>query len=214
MLNNKELYLYLRDQNLEAGFVDKLKVVYRPFISPFSDLLQRINSDDIVFDIGCGSGQLGLLIAAFVNPRAIYGIEIEQRLIENAHQLFKKYPQVETHFDVFDGKNLPDNINKATKILLVDVLHHIPVNIQLDILKQIFNKMHSGGIFILKDIDRQNPFVYFNKLHDLVFAGQIGHEWSMKKAIKVLNELGFEIMDHQKKQMYVYPHYIIIAKKP
>ena len=66
---------------------------------------------------------------------------------------------------------------------------------------------------VLKDIDGSSPFVIFNKIHDLIFSGEIGNEISVSKALNLLKENGFDIVEQEKRLMYVYPHYTLVAQK-
>jgi cyclopropane fatty-acyl-phospholipid synthase-like methyltransferase len=207
------LVSFLKEQHTDAKFIDRLKITYRPLICPFDHLLKIVNKEDRIFDIGCGSGQFAMLLAEFARPRSIYGVEISQELINNAYSLISKYPEVESKFEVYNGTVLPKNILYATKIFMIDVLHHIPKENQLLFLKNLYNQMHEGAQFVLKDIDADNPRVVFNKLHDLLFSHEIGNEIAYSKAIKILKDIGFRIKSSVKKTLYVYPHYTIIAEK-
>lgn len=57
MISQTSILKYLKTKSNNLGFIDKLKVVYRPLICPFDKLLNYIENNDSVFDIGCGSGQ-------------------------------------------------------------------------------------------------------------------------------------------------------------
>ena len=35
----------------------------------------------------------------------------------------------------------------------------------------------------IKDINKSSPLVYFNKLHDIIFAGEIGNEMKYNETI-------------------------------
>jgi hypothetical protein len=65
----------------------------------------------------------------------------------------------------------------------------------------------------LKDINAGSPLVYCNKLHDLIFAREIGNEMSFKNALELLKANGLTIIEQTKRTMYVYPHYTIVGKK-
>jgi 2-polyprenyl-3-methyl-5-hydroxy-6-metoxy-1,4-benzoquinol methylase len=115
---------------------------------------------------------------------------------------------------VFDGSVFPDRIRELDVIFLNDVLHHVPAPVQQQFIKDLIAKMKSGARLILKDINGSSPLVYCNKMHDMVFAGEIGHELPWKKAQSWLEQNNLEILNFSKKRMYVYPHYTIVAKKP
>ena len=213
-LSNKDLLRYLKSLNFQAGFLDRLKVYYRPMVCPFVELINLVKEGEKVGDIGCGSGQFGLLLAEFARPSFVFGIEISERLVNNARQLFEHYAHTAYEFQVFDGSVFPDRIRELDVIFLNDVLHHVPAPAQQQFIKDLIAKMKSGARLILKDINGSSPLVYCNKMHDMVFAGEIGHELPWKKAQSWLEQNNLEILNFSKKRMYVYPHYTIVAKKP
>lgn len=212
-MNTSELVEFLKKQTVKASFTDKLKITYRPYICPFDKVLSFIEPGDAVADIGCGSGQLALLMAEFTKPSRITGIEISQKLIDNAQTLLASYTAIPCQFSVFDGETFPAAIHGCQKYFMVDVLHHVPKDSQVSFLKKLYNLMPTGSKLILKDINGASPFVYFNKLHDMIFAGEIGNEMSINTAVKTLTEIGFTIEHQTTEQLYVYPHYTIVAKK-
>lgn len=214
ILTTQQLIDYFKSQHVNAGFIDKLKILYRPFICPFGKLLSYIDKDDKVFDVGCGSGQFALLVAHFTEAKSIAGVEINERLINNANQLLNQYAhKVELSFSVYDGKSFPKTLNASNKVFIIDVFHHVPPALQKDFLQTLYKNMSQGSILIFKDINRASPFVFFNKIHDLIFASEIGNEISLSQAKKNMQEIGFKIQHTEKERLFVYPHYTIIAIK-
>lgn len=214
MIKNAEIIKFLTSTTINAGFVDKLKIKYRPIICPFNDLLNYANTVESVFDIGCGSGQFVALLAKYTSVKKIKGIEINERLVNNAQQVNQPFlKDKEIQFAVFDGKEIPNDISEYDLIYLIDVYHHIPKNIQEQFIKQLHAKMKKGARLMFKDIDAASPLVLCNKLHDLVFAKEIGNEISFVKAKNLLKETGFSIVEEYKKTVFVYPHYFVLAEK-
>jgi SAM-dependent methyltransferase len=213
-LSNKDLLRYLKSLDFQAGFLDRVKVYYRPLVCPFVELINLVKEGEKVGDIGCGSGQFGLLLAEFAKPSLVFGIEISERLVNNARQLFEKYAKTAYEFEVFDGVVFPDRIRDLDVIFLNDVLHHVPKPAQQRFVADLIGKMKSGARLILKDINGGSILVYCNKMHDMLFAGEIGNELPWKKAQSWLEQNNLEILEFTKKRMYVYPHYTIVAKKP
>lgn len=212
-VTNKELLRYLKSLDFESGFVDRLKVYYRPLVCPFADLINLVQEGDKVGDVGCGSGQFCLLLAEFAKPSSVFGIEISNRLIDNAKQLFQKHSKVSAHFEYFDGIHFPDEISTLDIVFLNDVLHHVPASMQEQFMINLIGKMKKGAKLIVKDIDGSSLLVYCNKIHDLVFAGETGNELPFTKTKSLLEAGGTTIVESGKKRMYVYPHYTIVAKK-
>lgn len=213
-MTNKEIIKFLTSTTVNAGFVDKLKIKYRPIICPFNDLINYAATVKSVFDVGCGSGQFCALIAKYTPVDKIKGIEINKRLINNANQVNEQFRNTKALiFEVFDGNIIPNDIVDYDLIYMIDVYHHIPKNIRENFMKQLYVKMKTGAKLMFKDIDATSPFVVCNKLHDLVFAKEIGNEISFKTAKNILTDLGFTIKEEYTKTVFVYPHYFILAQK-
>ncbi|UOK41246.1 MULTISPECIES: class I SAM-dependent methyltransferase [Flavobacterium] len=214
MIEQSEILNYLKTKSLNLSLIDKLKVNYRPLICPFDVLLKYVGENESVFDIGCGSGQFCALIAKFSKATTIHGIEISETLVSNAiaiNQEFKN--EKEVTFEVFDGSTIPIEIKKYSIIYLIDVLHHVPKNKQILFLKEIYSKMDVGSKLILKDINADHPFVYFNKIHDLLFSKEIGNEISLQFAKKTVESIGFKTIEEFSKTTFIYPHYFLILEK-
>ncbi|WP_298137329.1 bifunctional 2-polyprenyl-6-hydroxyphenol methylase/3-demethylubiquinol 3-O-methyltransferase UbiG [Flavobacterium sp.] len=214
IISQNSISKYLKTKSGNLGIIDKLKVIYRPLICPFDKLLNYVENDDSVFDIGCGSGQFCALVAKFTASENIMGIEISDTLIQNAKNLNQEFISSKSvQFEVFNGFEIPNTIKNYSKIFLIDVLHHVPKKNQFDFLKEIYSKMSNGSVLILKDIDDESLLVYFNKIHDFIFSGEIGFELKSTVAKKLTKEIGFNIIDGFSKRMFVYPHYFLILRK-
>lgn len=215
-IGNAELVAFLKSTTADTGFVDALKIQYRPYICPFNDLLSQLSDMGAVrvYDIGCGSGQFALLTAQFTSAAKIKGIEIEERLIHNARQIFARYDfRADVDFEKYSGDVLPDDIGNYDVVFLIDVLHHVPKDLQRFFIAQLYARMRNGARLIIKDIDAGSPLVYFNKLHDFLFASEIGNEWNASKLRSVCQELGFKVESLTKKRLYVYPHFTLTLQK-
>jgi SAM-dependent methyltransferase len=209
--SNKELSSFLKIKNPKMSLLDKLKVVYRPYICPFSELLTEVKNVDSVFDIGCGSGQLLLLISEFTEVKKIGGVEIKQRLIDNAKSLLG---EINTDFlSVYNGKDLPNEMDIFDAIILNDVWHHIPKAQQELFLREVYSKMKKGAILVFKDIDASSFWVHFNRFHDLLLGEGGGQELSLKEMIKISENIGFHVKNSFKKRQYCYDHYFLILEK-
>jgi protein-L-isoaspartate O-methyltransferase len=197
---------------------DKLKILYRPFITPFAELINIIPFNSNVYEIGFGNGALLNLIYNIKKPRKLGGIEIEKKLVNNARDLLFSQVKNENIFNEkislgqYDGVNLPD-LHEFDWVLLVDVIHHIPKKQLTAFLLSIKRKMKSGATLIVKDIDASKTIlVLFNKLHDLLVSREIGNEISMENAKLKLRDAGFTFESALYKRKLWYPHYTIITK--
>jgi len=213
VLNNAAIIKFLTSKFKSAGFIDSLKIKYRSLICPFISLIQTVKPGEKAGDVGCGSGQFLLLLTEFAQPSYLYGIEISKKLIDNAHNLFNSFPKEKYAFEQYDGIHFPKALAEMDVLFLIDVLHHVPKNNQEAFLKDLANIMKPGARLVLKDINAASPLVYCNKLHDLIFAREIGNEMSMESAKNLLVANGLNIIEQSKRTMYVYPHYTLVAQK-
>lgn len=211
-VTNPAIIRFLKAKFPGAGFIDGLKIKYRSLICPFISLIEMVKPGDKVGDVGCGSGQFLLLLSEFAQPAELFGIEISERLVNNAQRLFSSIPAPH-HFERFDGAVFPDKMGEMDIIFLIDVFHHVPKPSQEKFMHDLIAKMKPGARLVLKDINAASPLVLCNKMHDLVFAGEIGNEMSFDKAKKMLSANGLTITQQEKRTMYVYPHYTIVATK-
>lgn len=197
------------------GVIEYLKVNFRSKICPFDDLLEIANQHiyKSIMDIGCGRGQFLLLLSKLDSSEKLYGVEVSQELVSDANNLLSQCSDKFVQIMEFNGLDFPDELNECNLVLLIDVLHHVPKNLQLEFLKNIYASMSSGSTLVIKDIDASSNFVYFNKLHDLIFSGSMGNELSFETTIGLLRNNGFNIRSIKKRRMYVYPHYTIVAQK-
>jgi 2-polyprenyl-3-methyl-5-hydroxy-6-metoxy-1,4-benzoquinol methylase len=215
-MSNQELVESLRQNYTSArGWLNQFKIIYRPYICPFVELLEMIPPSKKVFDIGCGNGMFLLLTSLYKKPSRIGGVEISETLIENAIQLLGKEREGSPSLlKVYDGKKIPNEINDFDLVFLIDVLHHVPLAHHTDFIGEIYAKMKKGATLILKDIDAEKwMLTRFNKLHDLLLSGEIGHELSSKEAGLLLQSSGFTVQQTTYKRMVWYPHYTIVADK-
>ncbi len=215
---NRELSKFLLSRiPPHSGFLDRMKIAYRPYICPFSDLLNLLPNQSSIFDIGCGNGMFLALVSKFKLPKAIGGVEISKKLIDNAITILEnssvgKNDQISIH--TFDGQTIPHEIRSYEYIFMIDVLHHIPKTAQVEFLRKVTHTMSVGSKLILKDIDGSRPFLSkFNKLHDLLFSGEIGHELNPKYVLRELIRMNLKIHLMHKKRIFLYPHYTIVCEK-
>ena len=212
-INNGDIIGFLKENYPGTGFIDSLKIKYRSLICPFINLIEMVKPGEKVGDVGCGSGQFLLLLSHFAKPSMLFGIEISERLINNANNLFAKQDFKNYKFSTYNGQIFPQEFGEMDIIYIIDVLHHVPKKSQESFIKDLAKIMKPGARLVLKDINASSPLVYCNKMHDMVFAGEIGNEMTFNNAKELLKSSGLQIIEEQKRTMYVYPHYTLVAKK-
>ncbi len=213
-ISNTEIVDFLSTTTANATFLQKLKILYRPYVCPFDELLDYSKDVASVYDVGCGSGQFCALVAKFSNVTDIHGIEIDDHLVKNAAEINSMFsPEKSVTFSVFDGSDIPENIGNYDLVYMIDVYHHIPKKVREAFMVQLYEKMKPGARLMFKDINGASPFVVLNKVHDLIFAQELSHEIGFNKAQNFLKSIGFKVVEARKKRVFIYPHYFILAEK-
>jgi cyclopropane fatty-acyl-phospholipid synthase-like methyltransferase len=208
------LVKFLRNVESEAGWLNRVKITYRPYVCPFTELLGMVKPGERVIDVGSGSGQFCLLLARFARPSWVGGIEISERLVHNARELFANAGIAVPHaFEKYDGAHFPEALTAADRVFLVDVLHHVPPAHQAQFLVDLQWAMKPGAMLVLKDIDGASPLAFCNKLHDLLFAGEIGSEIPAPRLCEMAEQAGFTICSEAHKRMWWYPHFTLVLQK-
>ena len=212
-VSSTDLARLLRSNIPATGFVDRLKIGFRPYICPFDLLLPHIEPGESYYDIGCGSGMFLRILAEYKSPTAVGGTEISAHLIENASAVLKSCI-VPLALSVYDGCDFPGEVAEYQWVFLIDVFHHVPRESQWAFLSRLFARLRPGQRLLLKDIDAATPLVYWNKLHDFVLSKEIGHEWSATATILELERIGFEVRMLFNKRVFLYPHFALLCTKP
>jgi len=100
-----------------------------------------------VVDVGCGRGQLGLLLRELGRIRNLTGFDWDELKIDSAQNA----AQQSANYSVLDVRSAP--IPEADTVLIVDVLHYLPLPIQDEILSRAAAALRQGGRLIVRDVD-------------------------------------------------------------
>lgn len=99
-----------------------------------------------VLDLGCGRGQLSLLLLELGLAKSVVGFDADARKIEVAEQAGP-----EAHFEVQDLAAL--SLPAADTVLLMDVLHYLPVAEQDALLVEAASALTPGGRILVRELD-------------------------------------------------------------
>jgi len=106
-----------------------------------------------VIDLGCGSGQLALLLASSAPGRAVTGLDASWARIargRRAAQLAGAGAQV--RYLVSDVRTAP--LPSCQAALMVDLLHSLLPAEQDALLRRATRSLEPGGVLLVRDVDR------------------------------------------------------------
>lgn len=115
---------------------------------PITRLLGELPVDwGSVLDIGCGRGQLGLLLIELERIQSMVGIDWDAHKIEIARQA------AGTNSTFVVGDLTTVRLVPCQTALLIDVLHYLPADAQIRLLRQISDQLVAGGTLVVRDVD-------------------------------------------------------------
>ncbi len=132
----------------KLAWKERLTSVWRPLYAPFAELLQWVPDNSRILDIGCGSGAF-LFLARDAKGATGTGLDTNADAISLACLAAKN---ADLRFLV---QQMPTSlqIEAASLITLIDVLHHVPRPNQGELLLTILQQMQPGSRIIFKDLD-------------------------------------------------------------
>jgi 2-polyprenyl-3-methyl-5-hydroxy-6-metoxy-1,4-benzoquinol methylase len=136
-----------RDRYARAPRAHRFYVAGKLAFDPVGKLLAELpGSFGRVLDLGCGRGQLSLLLLELGRATRVVGIDSDASKIEVA-----RAAGPEGDFRVADLS--PGDATEADTILLVDVLHYLPLAEQDALLRAAARALAVGGRLLVREVD-------------------------------------------------------------
>jgi ubiquinone/menaquinone biosynthesis C-methylase UbiE len=169
----------------------------------FSDL----RKDKVVLEIGCGNGYGARLIKKYFSPKKIYGIDLDEKMIQLAKQKNKDSVVV---FEVGDVLNLKFKSNQFDAIFDFGILHHVIE--WKDALKELKRVLKPEGQLILEDLSIETFNGFFGWIMKKTFKHPYEKMFNKDEFIDYLKSLGFEIIEEKTYAPFLR-YFVVIAKK-
>lgn len=132
----------------------KGKITWDPAYPAVADLLRQ--SCNPLLDIGCGMGLLAAYLRESGCQQRILGIEPDTSKVRIAEaHVQPAYPGLE--FRVGDARFLPEF---SGDVVMLDVLHYMPSDVQRSVLEQIGARICQGGRALIRTTFRDRSWRY------------------------------------------------------
>ncbi|MEO8087016.1 MAG: class I SAM-dependent methyltransferase, partial [Bacteroidota bacterium] len=107
----------------------------------------RVPRTGSVVDLGCGYGNVSLMLGFISKHRQVTGVDYDEDKIAMASNSPTKPPNVNfIHSDVLDY-----NFSPTDTFLLSDVLHYMPEESQVSLLEKCIANLKPGGTVLIRD---------------------------------------------------------------
>lgn len=211
----EEMYTIAREYSMNFKGLRKIMVRFRPAICPFDDVFQHVPFEGTGFDIGCGAGFTLFAQAKLRRATDLVGVDVNQDLATHSTAVLRNAAP-DTGFTILTTNSCADWPTRTFDIVtMIDVLHHIPVEHQLQFVKAAAARVRPGGTLIYKDMSAK-PTLHglANRLHDLIFARQWINYVPIEAIANSLSEIGFTIDARSDRKMLWYSHQMLVVKLP
>ena len=141
----------------------------------------KIKSNEVIADIGAGSGYHAFRMASLAPNGLVYAVDIQTEMlmaIENK-KTFSENSNIETILGTEKTVELPKN--SVDKILMVDVYHEFSFPIEM--IASMKSALKSNGELFLIEYRAEDPLVPIKTIHKM----------SEKQAIKEMEAAGFKL---------------------
>lgn len=199
--------------NFGAGIYDKwakhnLNEVYQKFID-----LANLNGNEKVLNIGCGSGNLDLMIAEILGEGLIFGIDVAPKMIEIAKRKANKQGY-KIDYRIGGATNLPYENNEFDIIFTCLMYHHLTYEEKSETLNKIQRVLKQDGKYFSFELCGF-PDDLFHQTFLKLFTGNSGIIQGLYPA-EIIEKSGFYIDEEIKGPSFVKHHhtkYRIMIKK-
>lgn len=183
----KELLALYKDLSQKELFYIKA----RWLVSPIDALERVMPVKGKVCDIGCGVGLLSNIAALRSTDRVVTGMDLSEEKIMIARK------SVGDRQNIFFEKSdaLKASLIQPDAFTICDTLHHIPMEGQERLLKNVYQSLGAGGVLLVQDIDKKPFHKYmFARAVDMLFNRNepVYYRKSLEWA-NLLETIGFKV---------------------
>lgn len=158
----------------------------------------NLKPNDVVADIGAGTGYLSFRIAPVIPKGKVLAVDIQPEMLDMIKFLKKEtnISNVEPILATVSNPNLPpESVDLA---IMVDAYHEFEY--PLEVMQGIVNALKPGGRVVLVEYRGENPFVMIKALHKM----------SQKQAIKEMQAVG--LLWRETKNLLPQQHLMVFEK--
>lgn len=190
-------------------------IAARPYVCPFDRILPFIPEGADVLDVGCGNGALLTLLAATGRMSSGLGCDVSAPALEAARAAVKRVGCEDTvafrHISSFE--DIPADGRDV--VVMVDVLHHVPVEKRQRAVSEAVRRVKPGGVFIYKDMT-DKPFGrrLAHTVDDLIFSHELVQQVVPEQVEQWAEAEGLTLLASEYVPRLIYGNVLRVFSKP
>ena len=185
--------------------------MYNPFIKKVIKSMD-IHENDKILDLGCGSGENAIIMSKYLTNGFILGLDITDDMIKQFLKKTKKFKnihflrqRIDMPFAIFQNKGRDFTPQQSQNRILFDkafisfVLHGLPQENRIEVLKNAYNNLTNKGIFFVLDYN-QIPLDKTPKLYQFFFKKiecKYAFDFIERDLSKDIETVGFKNLEKQ-----------------
>jgi len=204
-MNKKYSELLKLYKPMTLNLYNRLKFLLFPFVK----LEELVPKTGFIIDLGCSHGLLANFLGFTSDQRKILGVEMNQNRIKFANIGIKN-----AEFKAGDITKI--DIPQADCIIFTHVLHHLfTYKDQEVLLKFCYDKLKSGGMLIICEVDRVPKWKYIISLiaDKVLYPFEKINFLSIENLKNLLKKMNFDIEIKPMHKGSVFSHITIVGKK-
>lgn len=142
-----------------------------------------------ILDAGCGFGQYCYWLAKKLPNANILAVDIKKEWVDDCNKFFSRMKKGRVHFEVADLTKFVRE-NKFDLVLSVDVMEHIPEDLQ--VLKNIHASMKKDGMLLISTPSDQGGSGAHQENESSFIGEHVRNGYNIKEIENKLKEAGFE----------------------
>jgi 2-polyprenyl-3-methyl-5-hydroxy-6-metoxy-1,4-benzoquinol methylase len=188
----------------------------RPWICPFDRLLPLVPAGATVLDVGCGGGLFLFLLASYDGRATGTGIDLSPSSILFARENLDLSASLRERIS-FHVLNAASHwpFGQFGVVTMIDLLHHVPAERQLEVLAEAASHVKPGGILLYKDMcDSPWWLAAANRFHDLAVAREWIHYLPSEAAELWASAAGMKMVHTEDVRRGWYGHELRVFVRP
>ncbi len=165
--------------------LNKIHIALRLLILPLKEIDRAIPKKGLIIDLGCGEGVIALYLSKKLN-RQVVGIDANKKRLPKSTQknlIFRNADITKLSFEKINGA------------VVSDVLHHLPLKKQHELITNIYINLKRDGVLVIKEIDT-SEFIRskLSRVWDFILYPQDKITFTSHKYLKeILTKTGFKV---------------------